>query len=157
MALIVSKPAITLNWTPPHVDRPAILRYDIFRVIGTAVTIANLSTLPLVSVLPTANPIQTYADTTVKNNTTYTYFVRAAFDGPQIGKPGQVNSGISELPDHPEEVRPPGPKGSTRRPAAYGAGRSCVQGRANQSSDEGLAAEVPMRLRIGQQRSARGG
>jgi hypothetical protein len=97
MAPTVQKQSISLFWTPPHVDRPAILQYDIFRVIGTAVTPANLSTLPLASVPPTAAAIQTYVDFTVKNNTTYTYFVRAVFDGPQIGKTGNVNSGISNF------------------------------------------------------------
>jgi hypothetical protein len=97
MAPTVQKQSISLFWTPPHVDRPAILRYDIFRVIGTSVTPANLSTLPLASVLPTAAPTQTYVDFAVKNNTTYTYFVRAVFDGPQIGKTGEVNSGISNF------------------------------------------------------------
>ncbi len=97
MAPVVGKQSISLFWTPPHVDRPAILRYDLFRVIGTSVTEANLSTLPLASVLPTAASTQTYVDFAVKNNTTYTYFVRAVFDGPQIGKTGEVNSGISNF------------------------------------------------------------
>ena len=97
MAPTVQKPSISLFWTPPHVDKFAILRYDIFRVIGTAVTPTNLSTLPLASVLPTTAAIQTYVDFTVKNNVTYTYFVRAVFDGPQIGKTGEVNSGISNF------------------------------------------------------------
>ena len=90
---VVFSKFIRVTWTPSHVDKNAILRYDVFRSIGPTVTATNiLQVSPLGGVTGTS-----FDDFAVKNNTTYTYFVRAVFDGPQIGAIGEVKSGISNF------------------------------------------------------------
>ncbi len=68
----LGKGFVTLRWNPPHVGTAT--NYQVYRVIGTAVTLANFPTRVLVGTTQTTSLI----DSTVKNNVTYTYFVTAS-------------------------------------------------------------------------------
>ena len=52
--------------------------YEVYRVIGSGVTLASINTKTLVGVVPA--PATTVLDSTVKKNVTYTYFLIAVFD-----------------------------------------------------------------------------
>ena len=85
---VVGKQTITLDWKAPHVGAP--FNYELYRVIGTAVTPATLGSRVLLGPVPATGPT-TFVDATVKNNTTYTYFVIANLsDATQTGTSNMV-------------------------------------------------------------------
>ena len=72
---------IALSWTAPHVGQ--ILTYEVWRAIGDGITPQTLPSLVMVGTSTTT----TFIDATVKNNTTYTYFVLATFANRDPGGP----------------------------------------------------------------------
>ena len=68
---------VVLNWTAPTFGQ--VRDSYVWRAVGSFTTshgvLANLSAFTVLSTLTGAPPLTTYTDKTVKNNTTYTYFV----------------------------------------------------------------------------------
>jgi hypothetical protein len=70
---------VVLNWTAPTFGQ--VRRYDIWRATGSFPTLASVvANYKLFSTCPTCKvtgtpPLTTFTDSSVKNNTTYTYFV----------------------------------------------------------------------------------
>jgi len=94
-ATLEAKQAVRLRWSPPTVG--LVASYEVYRVIGTAVTPSNIGSRVRVGILvaptPTTPPQTTLLDTTVKTNVTYTYFAIAKFAGPPASQSGASNSG----------------------------------------------------------------
>jgi hypothetical protein len=84
--------SVPLTWTAPGFGQ--IRNYTIWRAIGSFTTtktvLANLAAFSVLKTLTGAPPTQSFTDTNVKNNTTYTYFVT---DGNKQG----AQSGASNL------------------------------------------------------------
>jgi hypothetical protein len=84
--------SVPLTWTAPGFGQ--IRNYTISRATGSFTTneqvLANLAAFSVLKTLTGAPPTQSFTDTNVKNNTTYTYFVT---DGNQQG----ASSGASNL------------------------------------------------------------
>jgi hypothetical protein len=83
-----------LAWNAPHVAASNVTAYEVYKVIGTAVTTTNFLTRTHVGVpwpLVGTPPVTQVEDFDVKNNVTYTYFVVAVFDN----GPSQTRSGVS--------------------------------------------------------------
>jgi hypothetical protein len=89
-ATILDNKSVRLTWQPPHVGSDSVHFYEVYRVVGNTLTPANFQTRVLVGGAPVFAPTTTLVDSTVKKNTTYTYFVLAQF---QDGR----RSGISNL------------------------------------------------------------
>jgi hypothetical protein len=83
---------VPLTWTAPAFGQ--IRSYTIWRAIGsfesTQQVLAHMGSFSVLKTLTGAPPVTSYADTNVKNNTTYTYFVT---DGNKQG----AQSGASNL------------------------------------------------------------
>ena len=83
----VGKGSVSLSWQPPHVG--GVNYYTVYRVTGAVITPATIGTLTTVA--SSTAPTTTAVDATVKNNTTYTYFVVAKFfDSTQSGMSNRV-------------------------------------------------------------------
>ena len=80
------KQGVRANWKKPHVGSVNV--YEVYRVIGSGVTVDSLNTKVLVGIVPA--PATTVIDITVKKNVTYTYFLIAVFDD-------KTRSGVSNL------------------------------------------------------------
>jgi hypothetical protein len=94
LPLALGKNSIIVKWTAPHVDSKMVINYFVYRVTGSAVTPATLPTKVLVMSNPVSGSTFTLTDTTVKNNTTYTYWVQAQFS---IGGPLSLVSNFQTI------------------------------------------------------------
>jgi hypothetical protein len=69
--------SVALSWKAPGFGQ--IRQYSIWRAVGSAAQVAtNPSAFTKIKTLMGAPPLTTFTDSTVKNNTTYTYFVTDA-------------------------------------------------------------------------------
>jgi hypothetical protein len=85
LAAAISGKDVLVSWTPPNVGSDKVNHYEVYRVIGAAVTPANLAARVTVSANVPA-PSTSVLDTTTKNNITYTYIALAVFnDGRRSG------------------------------------------------------------------------
>ena len=77
------KTHVNVDWIEPIGEKGShsqVASYRVYRVTGNAVTPANIGTKVTVgNVWPTPHPTTAVDDFTVKNNTTYTYFLTAVF------------------------------------------------------------------------------
>ena len=79
---------VQLTWAKPHIGK--VLRYNLYKVVGVAVT----ATTPLVPVGTVTSPTTALLDVNVKNGTTYTYFGVAEIENPEGGT---LLSGVSNF------------------------------------------------------------
>jgi hypothetical protein len=77
MSSAMSAHNVKLNWTAP--DFGQIRKYSLWRAVGNFSTlaqiVANRTLFTRIATISGAPPITTFTDTSVKNNTTYTYFL----------------------------------------------------------------------------------